>query len=132
MRLTMTSFPAKSSRSLRLLLGSLAVLTATTCLNAKPALAAPHVYSNFVTGIDTLDECLARARKTARLTGFTSDVQVINSKTSNGADFFADHASYPMAVNVHCFPKAGTASIGVAGLNNDRTFSSMREFYDAF
>ena len=128
----MTLFPANRSRSLRLLFGSVAVLAATTLLNAKPALAAPHVYSNFVTGIDTLDECLTRARKTARLTGFTSDVQVINSKTSNGADFFADHASYPMAVNVHCFPKAGTASIGVAGMNNDRTFSSMREFYDAF
>ena len=73
-----------------------------------------------------------RARKSARLTGFTSDVQVINSKTSNGADFFVDHASYSMAVNVHCVPKAGTASIAVAGMNNDRTFATMREFYNAF
>lgn len=124
--------PAMPSLSVRLLMGSLAALATTTTLAARPAVAAPHVYSNFVTGIDTLDECLSRARRTARSTGFTTDIQVVNLKSGKGAEFFADHSSYPMAVNVHCVPSTGTASIGVAGLNNDRTFNMMREFYDAF
>jgi hypothetical protein len=116
----------------RCLLGSMAVLTTSAFAAVAPALAAPHVYSNFVTGIDTLDECLSRARRTARSTGFTTDIQVVNLKSGKGAEFFADHSSYPMAVNVHCVPSTGTASIGVAGLNNDRTFRVMTEFYDAF
>lgn len=121
-----------ASSSLRCLLGSVALVTASALTAVGPALAAPHVYSNFVTGIDTLDECLSRARRTARSTGFTSDIQVVNLRNGKGAEFFADHSTDPMAVNVHCVPRTGTASIGVAGLNNDRTFNMMREFYEAF
>lgn len=132
MSLPMTLLRTMPSLSRRLLVGSVAVLASTTCLAAKPALAAPHVYSNFIVGIDSLEECLSRTKKAARSSGFTIDVQVVNLKTSNGAEFFADHSSYPMAVNVHCVPSKGTVSIGIAGMNNDRTFSAMREFYESF
>lgn len=121
-----------TSLTFRTLFGSLLTVTAYSLVAAAPAISAPHVYSNFVTGIDTLDECLSRARRTARSIGFTSDVQVVNLKGGKGAEFFADHASFPMAVNVHCVPSTGTVSIGIAGMNNDRTYNTMRQFYDAF
>lgn len=121
-----------SCLSLRWLMSSLAVVAITTALSPRPASASPHVYSNFVTGIDTLDECLSRAKRTAGNTGFTVGQQVVNLRGGKGAEFFADHASEPMAVNVHCVPRTGTVSIAVAGLNNDRTFEAMREFYNAY
>lgn len=120
------------SSSFRLLLGSLATLATAPLFHGGAASASPHVYSNFVKGIDSLSACLDRASRTARKTGFTSDIQIVNLRSNTGAEFFADHASSSMAVNVHCIPKAGTASIGIAGMDNDQTFNKMREFYDAF
>lgn len=121
-----------SSLSFRWLIGSLAVVAIATALSPRPASASPHVYSNFVTGIDTLDECLSRAKRTARNTGFTDDIQVVNLSDRKGAEFFAQHSTEPMAVNVHCVPRTGTASIGIAGMNNDRTFNAMREYFRQF
>lgn len=121
-----------SLRSARWLIAALTVVATASAVPARPALASPHVYSNFVTGVDTLDECLSRARRTARSTGFTVGQQVVNLRAGKGAEFFADHASEPMAVNVHCVPRTGTVSIAVAGMNNDRTFEAMREFYNEY
>ena len=116
----------------RLIPRSLAVLAASSGLVARPALSAPNVYSNYVRGVTSLGECLSRTKRTAKSLGFVVNVQVASFSRGGGGDFYADHVSNSMAVNVHCNALDGIASIGIAGVNNDSAYSMMRQFYDQF
>lgn len=96
-----------------------------------PASAVPHVYVNAVLGVNSVEKCIENAKAKAQKHGFIDDIEVVKNHSRN-SDFYATHKDTPMSIAVSCSAKLGTASIAIAGMNNDETFKMMTTYYNDF
>ena len=97
---------------------------------SPPALAVPHVYTGFMLGIKSMEDCLNQAEKIGRNNGFTENIEIVGSGSMK--DFHAGHNNDPISLSVSCSTKLGGAAIAVAGMNNDDTFAMFNRIYEAF
>ena len=118
--------------SSRKLLHALLVLGSLASQSGQSANSAPYVYANAVTAL-SYDDCKNHAHLAIERNNF--NVQTSGEQGSNGqksAVIFAGNKLQTISLVVSCNGPLKLAAIGVAGDNNDETYTFFKKFYDDF
>lgn len=106
-------------------------LTAVVAIAPISAMAGTIAYVGGGLLSGSVEACLKNMKTAADKNGFTESQETIMSDNKKEGDFHADHKDSPMHFTGSCAPNAGVWSIGVSGIDNDKTFEMYGKVWKA-
>jgi hypothetical protein len=106
-------------------------LTAVVAVAPIGAMAGTTAYVGGGLLSGSVEVCLKNMKTAADKNGFTESQETIMSDNKKEGDFHADHKDSPMHFTGSCAPNVGVWSIGVSGIDNDKTYEMYGKVWEA-
>lgn len=96
-----------------------------------PAEARPFLYMSSFDYSGPYKRCIANAEKVLRSHGFSRDLEIKEFAENKAAVVYAFKDDEALTAEIQCVQKAGITLLGVAGLDNDSTWTIYQKLRTA-